>query len=42
MFGRYAHIKCAKEHPADDREKFKVYIIQLYKMKNDKSWPGYL
>lgn len=42
MFGRYAHIKCAKEHPADDREKFKVYIIQLYKMRNDKSWPGYL
>lgn len=42
MFGRYAHKTCAAAHPADDREKFKVYIIKLYKMKDDKSWPGYM
>lgn len=39
LFGRYAHKSCAKEHPRDDREKFKVYLIQLYKFKDDMTWP---
>ena len=39
MFGRYAHKKCAEVHPSDDREKFKIYIIQLYKCKDDHGWP---
>ena len=42
MFGRYAHKKCAEEHPKDDREKMIVYIIQLYKFKDDMTWPRLL
>ena len=39
MFGRYAHKSCAATHPADDREKFRVFLIQLYKLKDDITWP---
>jgi len=39
MFGRYAHKSCATIHPSDDREKFKVYIIKLYELKDDYLWP---
>lgn len=38
MFGRYAHKKCAEEHPKDDREKMMVYLIRLYKFKDDNGW----
>lgn len=39
MYGRYAHKDCAEKHPADDIEKLRVYIIQLYECKDDDSWP---
>ena len=39
MFGRYAHKSCAQAHPADDREKFKVFLIKLYQFKDDYAWP---
>ena len=42
LFGRYAHKKCAEEHPKDDREKMIIYLIQLYKFKDDMSWPRLL
>lgn len=39
MYGRYAHKDCAAKHPADDIERLKVFIIQLYGCKDDSSWP---
>ena len=42
LFGRYAHKKCAEEHPKDDREKMMIYLIQLYKFKDDMRWPSLL
>lgn len=38
MFGRYAHKSCADTHPKDDREKMIVYLIKLYKFKDDTGW----
>ena len=38
MYGRYAHKTCADKHPADDAERLKVYIIQLYKCEDDALW----
>ena len=39
MYGRYAHKTCVSKHPADDTERLKVYIIQLYKCEDDALWP---
>lgn len=38
LFGRYAHKKCAEAHPKNDREKMIVYLIKLYKFKEDNGW----
>lgn len=42
LYGRYAHRKCAIEHPKDDREKMIIYLIRLYKFKDDMTWPRLL
>ena len=42
LFGRYAHKQCAEIHPKDDREKMIIYLIQLYKFKDDMTWPRLL
>lgn len=38
MYGRYAHKTCANIHPADDREHFGVFLIQLFELKEDYSY----
>ena len=32
---RYVHIECSKKHPENDLEKLMIYIIQLYKLKEN-------
>lgn len=32
---RYVHIECSKKHPENDLEKLMIYIIQLYKLKDN-------
>ena len=32
---RWVHVKCANEHPANDFEKLMIYIINLYKLKDN-------
>ena len=39
--GRYVHIKCNEKHPADDKEKLMLYIIKLYKIKDDYVLPRF-
>lgn len=38
LFGRYAHKKCADTRPQNDREKMMIYLIKLYKCKDDYGW----
>jgi hypothetical protein len=40
--GRYAHKKCAEEHPADDKERLTLYLIKLFKLKDDYILPKYM
>lgn len=43
MFGRYSHKSCAQTHPENDREKFIVYLIKLYKCdERDEIWQSFL
>ena len=40
--GRYVHKDCAKLHPADDKEELTLYIIKLFKLKDDYIIPRYM
>ena len=40
--GRYVHKKCAEQHPADDKEKLTIYLIKLFKLKDDYILPRYM
>ena len=40
--GRYVHKKCAEIHPANDTEEMILYLIQLFKLKNDYILPRYM
>lgn len=39
--GRYVHKKCAAEHPKNDYEELTIYIIKLFKLKDDYILPKY-
>lgn len=38
---RYVHKACAEHHPANDKEELTVYIINLFKLKDDYILPRY-
>ncbi len=40
--GRFVHKSCAATHPADDKEKLILYILQLYGLKDDFVLPRYM
>ena len=39
---RYVHKKCAETHPADEKEELKIYLIDLFKLKDDYIIPKYM
>lgn len=39
---RYVHKNCAVKHPENDLEKLMIYIIQLYKLKDNYIPPAYM
>jgi hypothetical protein len=39
---RYVHKKCNEEYPKTDLDKLTIYIIQLYKLKDDYILPKYM
>lgn len=39
---RYVHIKCNEQYPKDDLDKLTIYIIQLFKLKDDFIIPRYM
>lgn len=39
---RYVHKKCNEVHPQDDKEKLMLYIIKLFKLKEDYILPKYM
>ena len=39
---RYVHKKCAEEHPKDDKEELTIYLIKLFKLKDDYILPRYM
>lgn len=39
--GRYVHKECAEHHPADDKEKLTLYLIKLFKIKEDYMLPRF-
>ena len=40
--GKYVHRKCAEIHPADEKEKLLVYLIQTYDLKEGYIIPKYM
>ena len=40
--GRYVHKTCAETHPANDQEELTVYLIKLFKLKDDFILPRYM
>lgn len=40
--GRYVHKSCAKIHPQDDAEELTIYLIKLFKLKDDYILPRYM
>ena len=40
--GRYVHTACNAIHPADDKEELLIYLIKLYKLKNDYVLPRFM
>ena len=40
--GRYVHKQCADEHPKDDKENLTLYLIKLFKLKDDYILPKYM
>ena len=40
--GRYVHKECAKEHPKGDTEELTLYLINLFKLKDDYILPRYM
>lgn len=39
---RYVHKKCNEKHPVDDKEDLTLYMIKLFKLKNDYILPKYM
>ena len=39
---RYVHKKCNEEHPNSDSEELTLYIIKLFKLKDDYILPKYM
>lgn len=39
---RYVHKECAKEHPKGDTEELTLYLINLFKLKDDYILPRYM
>jgi hypothetical protein len=39
---RYVHKTCAEKHPANDKEELTVYLINLFKLKDDYIIPKYM
>ena len=40
--GRYVHKKCAEKHPENDMEELTLYLISLFKLKDDFILPRYM
>ena len=40
--GRYVHKQCAEEHPKDDKEELTIYLIKLFKLKDDYILPKFM
>lgn len=39
---RYVHISCAEQHPANDQEELTLYLIKLFRLKDDYILPRYM
>lgn len=39
--GRYVHATCAEKHPVDDKEKMTLYLIKLFRLKDDYLLPRF-
>lgn len=39
---RFIHIACGEKHPADDKEELTLYLIKLFKLKDDYILPKYM
>lgn len=39
---RYVHKACAEKHPANDKEELTIYLINLFKLKDDYIIPKYM
>ena len=40
--GRFVHKTCSETHPCNDDEEMMVFLIDLYKLKDDYILPGYM
>ena len=40
--GRYVHETCSKEHPCNDEEEMNIFLIDLFKLKDDYILPRYM